>query len=76
MLARADVTKFVFTTVQNNERAMSAEALAAAAAGDGIAGESAPTLRAAIGMARAYGNPVFICGSLYLYADLPEEGKR
>ena len=76
MLARADVTNFVFTTVQNNERAMGAEALAAAAAGDGILGESAPTLYAALDMARAYGNPVFVCGSLYLYADLPKEEKR
>lgn len=73
MLEHADVTHFVFTTVQNNERAMSADALADAAAEAGIAGECAPTLRAALSKAQSYRNPVFVCGSLYLYADLQGE---
>lgn len=70
MLERADVTKFIFTTVSGNERAMTAQALTAAASDAGITGESAPTLREALEIAKSYGNPVFICGSLYLYADL------
>jgi dihydrofolate synthase/folylpolyglutamate synthase len=63
-------SKFVFTTVQNNPRAMSAEALRNVAAEKGIAGEFAPTLKEAIALARAKGNIVIVCGSLYLYADL------
>lgn len=51
--ARAGVTNFVFMSVQNNERAMGAEALV---------------------KAKTYENPVFICGSLYLYVDLKGEG--
>jgi dihydrofolate synthase/folylpolyglutamate synthase len=63
---------FIYTTVQNNPRAMGAEQLAAAAAAAGIAGESAPTLAEAIRRATEVGLPTVICGSLYLYADLPE----
>ncbi len=63
-------SKFVFTTVQNNPRAMGAEALQAAAAEKGIIGEQAPTLKEAIALARAKGNLTVVCGSLYLYADL------
>ncbi len=63
-------TAFVFTTVQNNPRAMGAEALKNAAAEEGIAGEAAPTLREALALARAKGNLTIVCGSLYLYADL------
>ncbi len=63
-------SKFVFTTVQNNPRAMGAEALCEAAAKDGIMGEWAPNLKAAIELAREKGNLVVVCGSLYLYADL------
>ena len=63
-------SKFVFTTVQNNPRAMGAEALRNAAAEKGIVGEWAPNLKDAIALARAKGNIVIVCGSLYLYADL------
>lgn len=73
LLARADVANFVFTAVQDNERALPAETLAAQAAEAGIIGESAPTLASAVAKAKTYGNPVFICGSLYLYADLQRE---
>ncbi len=64
-------TRFVFTTVQNNPRAMSADALAARAKEAGIDGVSVPTLAEAIERATLIGDPTIICGSLYLYADLP-----
>ena len=63
-------SQFVFTTVQNNPRAMGAEALRNAAAEKGIIGEWAPTLKEAIALAKEKGNLVVTCGSLYLYADL------
>ncbi|MBO5048632.1 MAG: bifunctional folylpolyglutamate synthase/dihydrofolate synthase [Clostridia bacterium] len=63
-------SRFVFTTVQNNPRAMGAEALRNAAAEKGIVGEWAPTLKEAITLAKEKGNLVITCGSLYLYADL------
>ena len=65
--------RFVFTTVQNNPRAMGAEALCGAAAEGGILGAWRETLTDAIALATSYGKPVLICGSLYLYGDLPEE---
>ncbi len=74
MLMRGGVTKFIFTAVSGNERAMPADALASAAAKAGIAGDTAPNLTDAVEKARGYGNPVFICGSLYLYADLERTG--
>jgi folylpolyglutamate synthase/dihydropteroate synthase len=61
---------FVFTTVQENPRAMGAEALAQKAAESGIVGEWAPTLMEALALARAKGNLTVVCGSLYLYKDL------
>ncbi len=66
-------TRFLFTTVQNNPRAMSAESLAARARERGIDGIAVPTLEDAIRRATLIGDPTIICGSLYLYADLPEE---
>ncbi len=63
-------SKFVFTTVQDNPRAMGAEALCRAAASHGVSGEWAPTLKEALALARAKGNLVVACGSLYLYKDL------
>ncbi|MBR4336138.1 MAG: hypothetical protein IKP74_06760, partial [Clostridia bacterium] len=62
---------FIFTTVQNNPRALPADALREKAAELGIAGESCPTLADAIERAKAGGKMILICGSLYLYADLP-----
>ena len=62
---------FIFTTVQNNPRALPADALCEKAAELGIAGESCPTLADAIERAKAGGKMILICGSLYLYADLP-----
>ncbi len=71
MLA-ARPTRFIFTTVQNNPRAMRAEELAQRASEAGIPGTSAPTLAAAIDKATLFGQATIVCGSLYLYADLPE----
>lgn len=62
--------RFVFTTVENNPRAMTAEALKGKAAALGIEGESAPTLGEARRLAESYGRPILIAGSLYLYGDL------
>ena len=75
LLARAP-TKFIFTQVTGNPRALSAEALTAAAAGLGIQGECFATLGEALARADALGLPTVICGSLYLYADLPENCRR
>ena len=65
-------TVFFFTTVQNNPRAMTSEALTEAAAALGIKGIPCPTLEAAIAAATDTRLPTVILGSLYLYADLPE----
>ena len=64
---------FLFTTVQNNPRALPASDLAAKAAELGIRGEIADTLTDAIKQAEGKNKMILICGSLYLYADLPEE---
>ena len=64
---------FLFTTVQNNPRALPAADLAAKAAALGIAGEPCDTLAAALERAKERGKMTLICGSLYLYADLPED---
>ena len=63
-------SSFVFTTVQDNPRAMGAEALCRKAGENGIRGEWASNLKEALAMARAKGNLVIVCGSLYLYKDL------
>ena len=61
--------KMLCTTVQNNPRAMTADALTALAQKAGITAESVPTLDKAIQKAKT--TPTLICGSLYLYSDLP-----
>ena len=63
-------SSFVFTTVQDNPRAMGAEALCKKAAEGGILGEWAPNLREALALARSKGDLTLACGSLYLYKDL------
>ena len=63
--------KFFCTTVENNPRAMAAETLCANARALGLCAVSVPSLREAI--AKASPLPTLICGSLYLYADLPKE---
>ncbi len=63
-------TKFIFTRVENNPRSMGAEELCALAREHGIAGERAENLAAALKMAEK-GRLTVICGSLYLYGDLP-----
>lgn len=72
MLA-ARPTRFIFTTVQDNPRAMTAQELQRRAQDAGVDGECAETLAAAIARADEIGLPTVICGSLYLYADLPRE---
>lgn len=64
---------FLFTTVQNNPRALPAADLAARAAELGIEGDVCDTLTDAIKQAEGKDKMILICGSLYLYADLPEE---
>jgi len=64
--------EFIFTAVQNNPRALDADALCEKAAELGIAGEVCPTLGEAIERAKERGKTILICGSLYLYADLPD----
>ena len=63
-------SRFVFTTVQNNPRAMGAEALCVKAKEGGIDGEWRPNLKEAIAHARTLTPLVIVCGSLYLYGDL------
>ena len=64
---------FLFTTVQNNPRALPALDLAEKAAALGITGDPCDTLADAIERAKERGKMILICGSLYLYADLPKE---
>ena len=59
--------------MQNNPRALPAADLAAKAAELGIKGEIAGTLSDAIEKAKEKGKMILICGSLYLYADLPND---
>ena len=63
--------KMFCTTVQNNPRAMAADPLCANAQALGITAVSVPTLSQAIALSKDA--PTLICGSLYLYADLPKE---
>ncbi len=74
MLA-ARPTRFLFTTVQDNPRAMSAEELTRRAREAGIDGCAVDTLAEAVRRATLIGDPTVICGSLYLYADLPSDMK-
>lgn len=69
-------TEFIFTEVAGNPRALTAEALTAAAAELGIRGECLPRLTDAMARADEMLLPTVICGSLYLYADLPETYRR
>ena len=72
MLSEGSDTKFIFTTVKNNPRALSASALAERAAGFGVVGEHYEEISDAIAAAKAIGQLTVICGSLYLYKDLME----
>ena len=64
---------FIFTTVQNNPRALPAVDLADKAAKIGVPGEACDTLAGAIERAKERGKMILVCGSLYIYADLPKE---
>ncbi|MBE6605986.1 MAG: bifunctional folylpolyglutamate synthase/dihydrofolate synthase [Ruminococcaceae bacterium] len=62
---------FIFTTVSDNPRAMGAEALCELAKAEcGISGKYSPTLSGALELAKGL---TIICGSLYLYSDLPKD---
>ena len=70
ILKRQD-RNFIFTTVQDNPRAMTPEQLSALAYEKcGITGMSASNLKQAISLVRKSGRLTVICGSLYLYKDL------
>ncbi len=71
MLSAGD-TRFIFTEVKNNPRAMSAEALAEKAAEYGFNGVAVPDIGEAYEKAKGEGLLTVICGSLYLYKDLRE----
>ena len=63
--------KLIFTTVQDNPRAMGAKELQKKAEELGYRGEVAENLTLAIIRAEELGLTTLICGSLYLYKDLP-----
>ena len=62
---------FLFTTVLDNPRAMTPSELSSRALESGVCGTPVATLADAIEEASSLGFPILICGSLYLYADLP-----
>ena len=65
-------TEFIYTTVKDNPRAMSAEALAEKAASLGKPGTAYEEIGDAYRDAIGRGKLTVICGSLYLYKDLRE----
>ena len=68
----ASPTKFLFTEVFDNPRALPYGELLRRAEEQGIRGEGYPTLREALARAEEIGLPTIVCGSLYLYADLSD----
>lgn len=68
----ANETEFIFTTVKDNPRALSAKALEEKAAALGHGGEYYEDIKEAYERALAKGELVVICGSLYLYKDFSE----
>lgn len=71
-LLSAGETEFIFTTVKNNPRAMSAMGLKIRAEGYGFSGDAYEEIGEALTEARSRGRLTVICGSLYLYNDLYE----
>lgn len=71
MLAAGD-SKFIFTTVKDNPRALSAEGLKERAMALGILGEACENIKDAYSLALSMGRLTVICGSLYLYKDVME----
>ena len=69
-LLKKYAARFLFTTVQNNPRAETPESLRNRAAALGVNGEAIPTLAEALELAKD--ENTLVCGSLYLYADLPQ----
>lgn len=71
LLSEGD-TEFIFTTVKDNPRAMSAEELKAAAESYGFSGDAYEEIGYAYREAISRGKLTVICGSLYLYKDFRE----
>ncbi|MBE6634663.1 MAG: bifunctional folylpolyglutamate synthase/dihydrofolate synthase [Ruminococcaceae bacterium] len=69
-------TEFIFTTVRDNPRAMTAKALAARASDLGFSGVAFEDIGEAYEEARRRSRLTVICGSLYLYKDLKEYLER
>ena len=72
MLAEGSDTRFLFTTVKENPRALSASALKARAEACGIEGEAYEKISEALDAAKQIGRLTVVCGSLYLYKDFIE----
>ena len=69
-LLKRYASRFLFTTVQGNPRAETPEGLATRAATLGVEGTSVSTLEEALRLCEH--ENTLVCGSLYLYADLPQ----
>lgn len=65
-------TEFIFTTVQDNPRALTAKALAEKAAGYGFHGDYYEDIKEAYAAALEKNILTVVCGSLYLYKDFFE----
>lgn len=70
-LLKKYASRFLFTTVQNNPRAETPEGLTARALALGVQGTAVSTLEEAIRLCE--NEDSLVCGSLYLYADLPDK---
>ena len=69
----ASARRFIFTRVEGNPRSMTEDELRKLAAENGIDGETAPDLAAALELSEKYsGSLRVICGSLYLYESIPK----
>lgn len=68
----SDKTRFIYTEVKNNPRAMSAKVLGEKAEALGFPGEAFAEVGEAYERAISLGRLTVICGSLYLYKDLHE----
>lgn len=69
----ASAAHFIFTRVEGNPRSMTEDELRTLAAENGIDGEAAPNLAAALELSEKYpGSLRVICGSLYLYESVPK----
>ncbi len=70
LLLKKYASRFLFTTVGGNPRAETPEGLSERAAALGVQGTAVSTLEEALRLCE--NKNTLVCGSLYLYADLPE----